>query len=74
MAVVPRHRRRGRLRRRAASIGYVYLPALVLVVVTSMAAAVLGARLAHRLPVKRLRVIFALLLYVFAGWILAGVW
>jgi len=44
------------------SLGYIYLPALALVVVTSMLAAPLGARVAHRLPVKRLRVIFALLL------------
>ena len=43
-----------------------YLPALVLVVATSMLAAPLGARLAHSLPVKRLRVVFALMLYFFA--------
>jgi uncharacterized membrane protein YfcA len=58
----------------AWSLGYVYLPALALVVITSMTAAPLGARLAHRLPVKRLRVIFALLLYLFAGRMLAGLW
>ena len=56
------------------SLGYIYLPALALVVVTSMLAAPLGARLAHRLPVKRLRVIFALLLYLFAVRMLIGVW
>ena len=56
------------------SVGYIYLPALALVVVTSMLAAPLGARLAHRLPVKRLRVIFGLLLYVFAVRMLVGVW
>jgi uncharacterized membrane protein YfcA len=56
------------------SIGYVYLPALALVVITSMLAAPLGARLAHSLPVKRLRTIFAMLLYFFAGKMLAGVW
>jgi len=58
----------------APSIGYVYLPALALVVTTSMLAAPLGARLAHSLPVKRLRTIFALLLYVFAVRMLVGVW
>ena len=58
----------------SSSLGYVYLPALALVVTTSMLAAPLGARLAHRLPVKRLRVIFALLLYVFALRMVAGVW
>jgi uncharacterized membrane protein YfcA len=56
------------------SIGYVYLPALVLVVATSMLAAPLGAHLAHSLPVKRLRTIFAMLLYFFAVKMLVGVW
>ncbi len=55
-------------------VGYVYLPALALVVATSMLAAPLGARLAHRLPVKRLRVIFALMLYAFATRMLIGLW
>ena len=32
------------------SLGYVYVPALALVVVTSMLAAPVGARLAHRCP------------------------
>jgi uncharacterized membrane protein YfcA len=58
----------------ALSLGYVYLPALALVVATSMLAAPLGARLAHRLPVKRLRVVFALLLYIFALRLLIAVW
>jgi uncharacterized membrane protein YfcA len=58
----------------AWSLGYVYLPALALVVSTSMFAAPMGARLAHRLPVKRLRTIFALLLYGFAIKMLVGVW
>ena len=56
------------------SLGYVYLPALVLVVPTSMLAAPLGARVAHRLPVKRLRIIFALLLYALAGRMLVSLW
>src|SRR4029077_11751217 len=56
------------------SLGYVYLPALVLVVATSMLAAPLGARIAHRLPVQRLRVIFALLLYALAVRMLVSVW
>jgi hypothetical protein len=56
------------------SLGYVYLPALALVVTTSMLAAPLGARVAHRLPIKLLRRLFALLLYVFALRMLAGVW
>lgn len=58
----------------AMSLGYVYLPALALVVSTSMLAAPLGARLAHRLPVNRLRGIFALMLYAFATKMLIGLW
>src|SRR5919204_2126846 len=58
----------------APSIGYVYLPPLALVVATSMLAAPLGARLAHRLPIKQLRTLFALLLYGFAMRMLVGVW
>ena len=58
----------------APSIGYVYLPALAVVVVTSMLAAPLGARLAHRLPIKQLRTLFALLLYGFAVRMLVGIW
>lgn len=56
------------------SVGYVYLPALVLVVTTSMLAAPVGARLAHRLPVKRLRTIFAVMLYGIAIRMLVGLW
>jgi uncharacterized membrane protein YfcA len=57
-----------------ASLGYVYLPALALVVTTSMLVAPYGARLAHRLPVKRLRVIFALMLYALAARLLISLW
>ncbi len=56
------------------TLGYVYLPALALVVVTSMATAPLGARLAHRVPVKRLRLVFALVLYAMAARMLFGLW
>lgn len=58
----------------AGSLGFVHLPALVLVVATSMLAAPLGARLAHRLSVKRLRLFFALFLYAMALRMLAGLW
>lgn len=58
----------------ATSLGYVYLPALALIVTTSMLAAPMGARLAHRLPVKRLRTIFALMLYAFAIKMLVSLW
>jgi uncharacterized membrane protein YfcA len=56
------------------TLGFVYLPALALVVVTSMLVAPLGAALAHRLPIKQLRTVFALLLYGFAVRMLVGVW
>ena len=58
----------------ALSVGFVYLPALALVVLTSTLAAPLGARLAHRLPIKQLRTLFALLLYGFAVRMLVGIW
>ena len=45
------------------SLGYVYLPALIGISITSMLVAPLGARLAHRLPVQTLKRIFAVLLY-----------
>jgi uncharacterized protein len=44
------------------SLGYIYLPALVLVSVVSMFFAPLGARLAHRLPVAVLKKVFAAVL------------
>lgn len=48
------------------SLGYVYLPALIGLTGAAMLAAPYGVRLAHRLPVERLRRIFAVLLYVLA--------
>lgn len=56
------------------SLGYVYLPALALLVVTSMSVAPLGAALAHRMPVARLRTVFAVVLYLLALRMLAGLW
>ncbi len=44
------------------SLGYIYLPALVGIVLTSAFTARFGARLAHRLPQRRLKLIFALFL------------
>ena len=46
------------------ALGYVFLPALAGIVAASMATAPLGARLAHRLPVPKLKRVFALLLLV----------
>jgi len=56
------------------SLGFVYLPALALIVTASMPLAPLGARLAHRLPVKRLRIVFAFLLLGLALRMLADLW
>lgn len=50
----------------AWSLGFVYLPALVGIVCTSMLMAPVGARLAHSLPVSRLKKAFAVLLFVVA--------
>lgn len=47
----------------AHSLGYVYLPAVVLVALASILTAPLGARVAHKLPVAMLKKIFAILLY-----------
>jgi uncharacterized membrane protein YfcA len=58
----------------AGSIGFVYVPALVLIVLASMPTAPLGARLAHRLPVKRLRIVFALMLFAIALRMLVNLW
>jgi uncharacterized membrane protein YfcA len=56
------------------SVGYVYLPALVAIVVGSVVSAPMGARAAHRWPVARLRRAFALLLYVLAAYMLWKAW
>ena len=56
------------------SLGFVYLPALVIIVAASMPMAPLGAKLAHRLPVKRLRIVLALMLLAIAVRMLANLW
>lgn len=48
----------------AYSLGFIHLPALAGIVVGSWLTAPLGARFAHRLPVARLKRIFAGLLYL----------
>jgi uncharacterized membrane protein YfcA len=50
----------------AGSLGFVYLPALAGIVAGSVLTAPLGARTAHRLPVRPLKRIFALLLVTLA--------
>lgn len=48
------------------SVGFVYLPAMLWIVIASMIMAPLGARVAHRTPGALLKKIFAVLLYVLA--------
>jgi len=50
----------------AHTIGYIYLPALLWIVFASMATAPLGARVAHLTPARKLRKVFAILLFVLA--------
>ena len=46
------------------SVGYIYLPALAGIAAVSILTAPVGAKLAHSLPVDKLKKIFALLLIV----------
>jgi len=48
------------------ALGYLYLPALFTIVLTSMLTAPRGAALAHQLPIKRLKRYFAASLYLLA--------
>jgi len=50
------------------SIGYVYLPALLAIVVTSTLLAPVGARVAHSWPVARLRVAFVGMLFALGAY------
>ncbi|MGV8074449.1 MAG: sulfite exporter TauE/SafE family protein [Syntrophobacteraceae bacterium] len=54
------------------SIGYVYLPAMLGIICSSMLAAPAGAYLAHNLPVAKLKRVFALLLLLVGGKMLVG--
>jgi len=57
------------------SLGFIYLPALGVILIASVLMAPLGARLAHRLPIKVLKRVFAGLLFVLSGkmlWSLYG--
>lgn len=49
------------------ALGFVYLPALAGIVLTSVLTANSGARLAHRMPVMQLKKVFALLLLLMAA-------
>jgi uncharacterized membrane protein YfcA len=52
------------------SLGFVYVPALLLIVLASMTLAPVGARMAHGMPVRRLQRIFVGILYALAAYML----
>lgn len=52
------------------SLGYVWLPALAAIASCSVLMAPVGASLAHRLPIKKLKRVFAGVLYLLAGYML----
>jgi len=56
------------------AVGYIYWPALVCIVAASVLTAPLGVRLAHRLPVGRLKRVFASLLIVVAARMIWSLW
>ncbi|OIP16709.1 MAG: hypothetical protein CO105_11090 [Comamonadaceae bacterium CG_4_9_14_3_um_filter_60_33] len=52
------------------SLGYIWLPGLAVIASCSVLTAPLGAKAAHKLPVKRLKRVFASILYVLAAYML----
>jgi len=52
------------------SVGYIWLPALVVIAVCSFVVAPLGAKAAHSLPVSKLKRVFASILYLLAAYML----
>ena len=56
------------------SLGYIYLPALGMIAVASVLTAPLGARVSQKMPVRQLRIVFALTLYVLAVRMLISLW
>ncbi|GAA4334120.1 sulfite exporter TauE/SafE family protein [Pigmentiphaga soli] len=55
---------------RPGMLGYIYWPALLVLVVASVVMAPVGAHVAHRLPVKSLKRVFAYVLIVLAAYML----
>ena len=52
------------------SLGFIYLPALLVISAASVFTAPLGARTAHSMPVKSLKKVFAVMLYLLAVYML----
>jgi uncharacterized membrane protein YfcA len=50
------------------AFGYIWVPALVVIAACSVFTAPLGAKAAHNLPVKKLKRIFASILYLLAAY------
>jgi uncharacterized membrane protein YfcA len=50
------------------SVGYIWVPGLVVIALASVFTAPLGAKAAHALPVKQLKKVFASLLYLLAAY------
>nr|WP_255592925.1 sulfite exporter TauE/SafE family protein [Bordetella sp. BOR01] len=59
---------------RPGMLGYIYWPALLALVVTSVLTAPAGAHMAHRLPVGTLKRVFAGLLFALAAYMLFKAW
>ncbi|HEY5929800.1 MAG TPA: sulfite exporter TauE/SafE family protein, partial [Burkholderiales bacterium] len=51
----------------AFSMGYVYLPALIGIVIGTLVTVPWGAKMAHTMPVSRLKKIFAVILFILAS-------
>ncbi len=52
------------------SIGYIYLPGLIVISLASVTLAPLGARTAHRMDIQPMRKLFGVFLYLLAGYFL----
>jgi uncharacterized membrane protein YfcA len=50
------------------AFGYIWVPGLVVIAACSVFTAPLGAKAAHKLPVKKLKRIFGSVLYVLAAY------
>jgi len=56
------------------TVGYLWLPALGVISSCSVLMAPIGANLAHRMPVKQLKRIFACMMYLLAAHMLVKGW
>jgi uncharacterized protein len=52
------------------SLGYIWIPALIVIALCSVCTAPLGAKMAHSLPIAKLKRIFAMVLYCLAAYML----